>query len=329
MQEHQQYYFLGVDISKKHFDAALLLPSGKRKNKKFTNNIAGFQQLVAWLDSHGTQSLHACLEATNTYGHSLAEFLYDQGFDVSLVNPARIKGFSQSELLRTKTDKQDASLIARFCQAMSPALWVPEPRKVRELKALVRRLDALIEMHQQEVNRLDVAEEVVQDDIQDHITLLSRRIEELRKSIRQHIDDDPDLREQRELLLSIPGIGEKTVASILSYFASIERFSSARKLASFCGVAPREIQSGTSINRYGRMSKVGPASLRKALFFPAMVALQHNPALKQFGCRLRAAGKPKMVIIGAAMRKLIHLIYGVLKNRTPFDPNFVQKPLAS
>ncbi len=324
----QERHILGIDISKQHFDVALLLPSGKRKNKKFSNNTKGFEQLAAWLNSHGVESLHACLEATNTYGHPLGEFLYDRGFDVSLVNPARIKGFAQGELLRTKTDKQDASLIARFCQAMSPSLWVPEPRSVRDLKALVRRLDALIEMHQQEVNRLDVADEVVKGDIEEHIQLLKSRMEELREAIRKHIDDDPDLRSQRELLLSIPGIGEKTVASILSYFATIDRFASARKLASFCGVAPREVQSGTSIKRYGRMSKVGPAALRKALFFPAMVGLRHNPLLKEMARRLEAAGKPKMVIIGAAMRKMIHLIYGVLKNKTPFNENFVQKPLA-
>ena len=324
----QERHILGIDISKQHFDVALLLPLGKRKNKKFSNNSKGFEQLAAWLASHGVESLHACLEATNTYGHPLGEFLYDRGFDVSLVNPARIKGFAQGELLRTKTDKQDASLIARFCQAMSPSLWVPEPRPVRELKALVRRLDALIEMHQQEVNRLDVADEVVRDDIEDHIRLLNGRIEELREAIGKHIDDDPGLRSQRELLLSIPGIGEKTVASVLSYFATIDRFASARKLASFCGVAPREVQSGTSIKRYGRMSKVGPAALRKALFFPAMVGLRHNPLLKEMARRLEAAGKPKMVIIGAAMRKMIHLIYGVLKNRTPFNEKLAQKPLA-
>lgn len=144
-------------------------------------------------------------------------------------------------------------------------------------------------MRQQEVNRLDVADEVVRADIEGHVQLLDKRIKALRQSIREHIDGVPDLRSQKDLLLSIPGIGEKTVAAILSYFAAIERFTSAKKLASFCGVAPREIQSGSSINCYGRMSKVGPA----------------------------------------AMRKLIHLIYGVLKHRTPFDQEMGQKLLAS
>lgn len=315
---NQEKVILGIDISKKKFDVALLLADGKRKNKKFSNDRDGFNDLQVWLEQFEFSSLHACLEATNMYGHALAEFLFDCGYSVSMVNPARIKGFALGELLRTKTDKQDASLIARFCQKMTPSLWTPEPRNVRELKALVRRLDALIEMQQQEVNRLDVADEVIKAEISGHIDVLDERIRRVREQIQKHIDDDSGLREQRELLLSIPGVGEKTVATLLSYFAEISRFSSAKQLAAFIGVTPREVQSGTSINRYGRMSKVGPAALRKALFFPAMVAIRHNPAVQAFSHRLSEAGKCKMVIIGAAMRKLVHIIYGVLKNRTPF-----------
>lgn len=227
-----EQYILGIDISKNHFDVALLLPQGKRKNKKFDSTLQGFNALAVWLKSHEVDSLHACMEATNTYGHALAEFLFDLGFDASLVNTARIKGFAQSELLRTKTDKQDASLIARFCK---PSLWNLDSKQVRELKALVRRLDALTELHQQEVNRLDVAEAVVRQNIESHVQMLSKRINEVRELIQQHIDDDPDLRQQNELLLSIPGIGEKTVAAILSYFSTVSNFSSAKKLASFWG----------------------------------------------------------------------------------------------
>jgi transposase len=296
MIEHDKY-ILGIDISKKHFDVALLLPAGKCKNKKFTNNPGGFVKLNSWLENFEVASLHACLEATSTYGHMLAEYLYDQGYDVSMVNPARVKGFAQSELIRTKTDKQDASLIARFCQSVKPALWVPEPLKVRELKALVRRLDALIEMKQQELSRLDVSGEIVAADITDHIELLTIRIDRLRKLIRQHIDDDPGLREQKDLLLTIPGVGEKPVATVLSYFATIERFDNAKQLAAFCGVAPGQSQSGTSLNRRGKMSKVGPSQLRKALFLPAMVALKYNPPLILLRERLTKAGKPKMVSV--------------------------------
>ena len=316
------HFVLGIDISKKKFDVALLLPNGKRKNKVFQNTPPGFNTLIQWLHKWDVQSLHACMEATNIYGNALAEFLYDEGFDVSVINPARIKGFAQSELLRTKTDAQDASLIARFCQAMQPSLWQPEPVSIRQLKAMVKRLDALIGMQQQEVNRLDVAESVIQTEIQSHIEQLNLRIQQLRQDIRSHIDNDPDLKHQNDLLLSIPGIGEKTIACLLAHFHTITRFDQAKKLAAFCGVTPRERQLG-NMTGHARMSKTGSAHLRKALFFPAMVALRYNPVLIQLNQRLTAKGKPKMLIIGAAMRKLVHIIYGVLKNNTPFNPNLI------
>lgn len=211
---------------------------------------------------------------------------------------------------------------------MKPALWTPEPKNARELKTLVRRLDAMIEMRQQEVNRLGVAEAIVREDIESLVELLTTKIKNLQATIQKHIDDDPDLRSKKELLLSIPGIGEKTVGVLPSYFTSIEHFSSAKQLACFCGVTPKVSQSGTSINRYGRMSKVGPSDLRKALFFPAMVALQYNPPMMLLKERLTAAGKPKILIIGAAMRKLVHIIYGVLSSKVVFDPNNISKRLA-
>ena len=318
-------HYLGIDISKQHFDVALLAESGKRKNKKFNNADQGFAALLTWLEQQHAYDIHACMEATNVYGNRLAEYLFDKGIALSMVNPARIKGFAQSELLRTKTDKQDASLIARFCQAMKPRLWEPEPLAIRQLKALVKRLDMLVEMRQQEVNRLDVADDVVRADIQYHIQELDQRILKLKEEIKSHIDDDPSLKEQKELLLSIPGIGEKTLATLLAYFSSIGRFDNAKQLASFCGVAPRLRESGTSVKGRGAMSKIGSSHLRKSLFFPAMVALRYNPALKQLRDRLTEKGKPKMVIIGAAMRKLIHIIYGVLKHRTPFDEKLASR----
>ena len=186
-----------------------------------------------------------------------------------------------------------------------------------------------MEMKQQEVNRLEVAERIVMDDIKQHINSLSDRIGQLRQLIADHIDNDPGLRQQKELLLSIPGIGEKTVAVLLSYFSPIHRFSHAKKLAAFCGVTPRVCDSGSSISQYRRLSKVGASDLRKALFYPAMVALRFNPPVHLLQQRLLASGKPKMVIIGAAMRKLVHIIYGVLKNQVPFDANNHQILLAS
>jgi len=311
---------LGIDVSKKHFDVALFRNS-KFKHKKFSNDAKGFESLVSWLKQLDALSAHVCLEATGIYGEALSEHLFDEGFSVSIVNPARIKGFAQSELLRTKTDKMDAGLIARFCAAMKPALWTPQPLEIRQLRDLVRRLEALNVMHQQECNRLEAASGIIEQQLHRHIDFLQHEIRETKKLISQHIDNNPDLKNKKTLLESIPGIGDATINVILSEFSHINQFKNAKALAAFIGVAPRIRQSGSSLRGRGMMSKTGRSKLRKAFFMPAMVALRYNPVIKELNARLTETGKSKMAIIGAAMRKLVHIIYGVLKNNTPFNAN--------
>lgn len=324
MDEQSDEVVIGIDMSKHKFHVAVFRDN-KFKHKTFRNNRTGHAALADWLKAVDVVLAHVCMESTNVYGEALAEYLHDRGFTVSIVNPARIKGFAQSELIRTKTDKADAALIARFCAALSPSPWQPDPPEIRALRALVRRLDALVEMRQQEVNRQAVADEVLQPTLADHIAYLDQSIREIRQQINDHIDNHPDLKHKRTLLESIPGIGEATIQLVLSEFADITRFKRAKCLASFLGVAPREIQSGCSVRGRTRMSKVGRSQLRKAFFMPALVAMQYNPVIKAMRERMLAAGKPKMAIVGAAMRKLVHIIYGVLKTGVPFDPNYQVK----
>ncbi len=315
---------LGIDISKKKVDVALLR-EGKVKHKSFSNDASGHESLLAWLREQGALDAHVCLEATGIYGEPAAEFLYDAGMHVSLVNPARIKGFAQSELVRTKTDKADAGLIARFCAAMNPEPWVPQPRQVRALRDFVRRLDSLIDMRQQERNRLEAATGLIADQLRAHIAYLEKAIKETKRLINEHIDNHPDLRDNKRLLETIPGIGEATIHVILSEFADITRFKSAKALAAYLGVAPRIRESGSSIRGRAMMSKMGRRALRKAFFMPALVALRYNPVLMEMKQRLLANGKPKMAVVGAAMRKLVHIVYGVLKHRTPFNPDLAAR----
>lgn len=324
MDEQHNEVVIGIDMSKSKFDVALFR-ANKLKHKTFRNDRQGHAALAAWLKARNVVTAHACMESTNIYGEALAEYLHDVGLTVSIVNPARIKGFAQSELIRTKTDKADAALIARFCAALCPSPWQPDPPEIRALRALVRRLDALVEMRQQEVNRQAVANEVLQPTLSDHIAYLDQSIREIKQQINDHIDNHPDLKHKRDLLESIPGVGEATIQLVLSEFADITRFKRAKCLASFLGVAPREIQSGSSVRGRTRMSKVGRSQLRKAFFMPALVAMRYNPSIKAMRERMLAAGKPKMAIVGAAMRKLVHIIYGVLKNGIPFDPNYQAK----
>jgi len=174
-------------------------------------------------------------------------------------------------------------------------------------------------MHQQERNRLEAARESIKERLLRHIDYLSEDIKDLKRQINQHIDDHPDLKHRKDLLASIPGIGEVTIAVVLAEFGDIARFKNAKALSAFMGVAPRIRQSGSSLRGRGMMSKMGRSKLRKAFFMPALVALRYNPAIIKMKVRLTEAGKSKMTIVGAAMRKLVHLIYGVLKNDVPFD----------
>lgn len=312
---------LGIDISKSKFDVALL-KGGKVKNKVFENSPIGFEGLTKWLAKQGIEGddkVHACLEATGTYGEALSLYLADQGHRVSVVNPMRVKGFGISMMARTKTDKSDARVIARFCEAMRPATWTPPAPEILDLRAMVRRLHALQEMLLAEQNRLDVAPERVKSDIEEHVGQLAQKIKKIKEEIRQHLDSYPELRGQRDLLDSIPGIGEAMINSILSLFIRVQDFESAREFASHIGVSPKVRQSGKWQGKT-KMCKTGDARLRKALYMPAIVSLRHNPLIARFADRLEAAGKPKMVIIGAVMRKLAHIIYGVLKSGKPFDP---------
>jgi transposase len=317
---------LGLDVAKLKFNACLLRGGGKPRHKVFSNTAAGFAQLSAWLVTQRAAPAHACMEATGTYGDSLAAYLHEAGHTVSRVNPAAVKAYAQSHLSRTKTDRVDAALIAGFRLERRPPAWHPPAPELRELQALARRLDALVEMRTMEENRLSsgVTVEAVRESVEEHIAYLAEQIKRTEALIRDHISKHPALRRQRELLDSIPGIGETTAAALLAEVPDIKQYTSARRVAAFAGLVPRERQSGSSVRGRVRLSKIGNARLRKALYFPAVTALRCSPFFQQWAEGLRRRGKSKMAVFGAAMRKLVHLAYGVLKTGKPFDPEWAK-----
>jgi transposase len=299
----------------------LRLQDGKLRHKVVPNTAAGFAELHAWLAKHDAFDLHVCMEATGTYWEAVAEFLARlPTITVSVVNPAQIKAFGASQLVRGKTDRIDAKLIAQFCAERRPAAWVAPTPAEQALRARVLRLDALQAMHAQEANRLAVARPAVREDIAQHLEWLEQEIDRLAKVIRSHLDDDPGLRDKQRLLDSIPGLGERTIAILLAFYADWARFDNARQAAAFAGLDPRQHDSGSSVHAKPRLSKVGHAFLRKALYMPAMVALHRTAWGKLFRIRLAAAGKPPKLVIGAMMRKLVQVAFGVLRSGKPFDP---------
>jgi len=312
---------LGIDIAKQRMEVALLV-DGKVKNKSFRNTMEGFETLSLWLKKLGISKVQACLEATGNYGEDLAIYLHEAGHSVNIVNPARIKGFAQSELIRTKTDKIDAGIIARFCLAMKPEAWIPPSPETRLLRALVRRADSLIGMLTQEKNRLATAHESVIPSIKEHMGYLNKEIKKVRHQMADLIEQNPNLKQKKELLASIPGIGKATIPVILAELDNLEKFNHVRELVAFIGLAPKETLSGSSIKGKPRLCKVGHARFRKALYMPALVSIQCNPVMIAFYNRLKEKGKNGKVIVCAIMRKLVHIIFGILKSGKKFDPNY-------
>jgi len=314
-----QMHILGIDVAKLKLDVALLLPDGKFRSEVIPNTAEGFEKLAAWLERHDAAQVHACMEATGIYWEAAAAFLAEQGHAVSVVNPAQISAFGSAALSRTKTDRKDARLIARFCAERRPSLWDPPPPELAELRALVTRRDALERMRTQEMNRLHVSCPEVRTGIERHLAFLEREINDIDSEIQQKTDGDTRLKKQRELLDSVPGLGVKTIPVLLSFFSG-KRFASSRQAAAYAGLDPRQHESGSSVRRKPRISKMGHSFLRKALYMPAMVAVTRTEWGKAFKARLSANGKPPMVIICAMMRKLVHVAVGILKSGKMFDP---------
>lgn len=331
-----QSTIIGLDMAKATFQAHVILPNGLSQSGQFANEAKGYQQFWRFLKKHQAHhSAHVCLEATGRYGEAVALFLHQQGLTVSVVNPARIKAYAQSQLRRNKTDPLDAALIADFCRTQQPAVWTPPSPEWVELQALIRHLADLEGDAQRQRNRLDAVQHsgqpsaTVMAHLQAQLNLLQDQIKALKKIIQEHIDRHPDLKNQRDLLSSITGIGELTASKLLAEIRYLDDFEDVRQLVAFAGLNPQQRQSGTSIHGHSHISKMGAASIRAALYMPAIVAKHHNPILRDFAARLANNGLSKMEIIVAIMRKLLHLAFGVLKSGRPFDPLYLLHRQAS
>jgi transposase len=315
---------LGIDIAKEKYDVYLEV-GGKAKKKRFANSPDGYAQLSVWLKHLGVEHVHACMEATGTYGEALAEYLYGLEHTVSVVNPARIKGYAQSQMKRHKTDELDAEVIWHFCKTQAPEAWEPPKPEIKALRGLVRRLDDLVVMRTQETNRLQsgALTDAVRTSIEQMLAYLEQQITDLERQIEEHIDQNSDLKHQIELIISIRGLGKRTAIKLVAEFMNIAGYADARSLAASVGVTPSQHKSGSSVNSTTRISKVGNAALRGAMWWPAVSAMRYNPVIREFAARLRKAKKHNFAIIIAVIRKLLHLVYGVIKNDKPFDPNWI------
>jgi transposase len=321
--------YLGIDVSKAKLDCSLLLDkdSLRSRSKTLPNSKAGFAALLEWVQRQ-TQVDAAqwvvAMEPTGVYHQALALALYEAKATVVVVNPAQLREFAKGLAVRTKTDAKDSMVLARYAAQPQRTPWQPPPLEVRQLQALMSRIEAVQAELQRELNRQDSAQlagdpQAVQASIADSIAFWRAEQDKLQRAIDEHIDRHPGLKQEREYLLSIPAVGEKTANRMLCMLHS-RPFACASQAAAFVGLTPIEHQSGSSVRGRPRLSKAGNPRLRAALYMAAVVAKRHNPDVRALYDRLLKRGKTKMSALCAAMRKLVHICFGVLKNRQNYVP---------
>jgi len=321
---HQmQATVVGIDVSKAKLDGLLLTPDGGEAYQQVTNTPNGHQLLSTWLQQQTSGAVAVCLEATGRYGEAIAQHLHQQGYPVSVVNPAAVKHFAKAMMKRHKTDRSDAHVLACYLAHMQPPLWQPLSLSQSHLHDLKRLADDLKTDRTRVLNRLEGARpgSPARRYLDDQLQYLDKQLAQVEADIQNQLDQDADLQQQCRLLTSIIGIGRTSALQVLAELPDLSRFNSADQLVAYAGLCPHQQQSGSQLNR-SWLSKQGSAHLRKALYFPALTAKQHNPHLRRFAERLAQAGKAKMVVVAAVMRKLLVLIYTLLKSGHPYDPNY-------
>lgn len=320
MQQHPQSY-LGIDVSKDHLDVFYRAEDRTRRHR-FRNTTAGHQALINWL---GHEPTRCCLEASGRYSIDVALALVEaKHLEVMVANPRAVKNFREASMRRSKTDALDAEVLCDYAQRMPFEAWEPPEEAHRELRAITRRIQALTVERAREKNRLhavassQTASRVVINDIEVNLRHLTRRIDELLRQARKVIFASQPLKEAFEHLLSIPGVAHKSATLLLGEIALLPEEMSVREWVAHAGLDPKRHVSGTSVEQRERISKVGNARIRRALYMPALVAVQHDPHVRAFYDKLLGKGKKPIVATVAVMRKLLHAIFGMLKHGQDF-----------
>ena len=321
---------LGIDVSKETLDLCLIV-TGREEALTATvaNTQKGFERLLGWLAAAcpglPPAAVHACLESTGRYSEPAATALHGAGLTVSVLDPTRIHYYRRLQLQRHKTDRLDARLIAEYCLKEHPRPWEPSAPAILLLRALVRRRAQIGDDLRRERLRLESALPQLHGEIRRSVRRLEKALGEAEQRIRRHIaasgEGEGSLAGNLELLLTIPGVGEITAWQMLAEIDP-SHFRTARQVAKFAGLNPAISRSGTSLDS-SCLSRRGNARLRTALYLPAITAMRFNPVLRSFAGELEKRGKKKKQIIVAVMRKLLHIMFGVLKTNTTFNPELV------
>jgi transposase len=319
-------FYVGVDVGASELVAALV----GRKPRCFKHSRSGIKAMVKWAKEMALDApLHFCLEATGVYGYSVACCLYQEShISVSVINPAQIASYGKAQLRRTKTDSVDSQVILSFAQSQNPLLWKPESSTTRQLyylvveSARIRKALGQWSNRKHAQNYLKDIPKVIKQTQKALEKTMHRQLEKIEQAIVELCQQDEELKQDVELLCSIPGISNHSAVRVLAYGKNALRDYNRNALTAHAGLAPAQRQSGTSIHGKARIAKQGDRRLRTTLFMPALVAAHHNPILKTFYQRLLKKGKPKMLALVAVMKKLLIMMQAILKNKIPFNNKY-------
>jgi len=314
----------GIEVSHLSLVVALRGHDHDEPLREFPNTRAGHQAVLRFLE-RGARPVRVAMESTGLYGLDLALTLDQAGVAVMVANPRAVRHFAQALLQRSKNDQLDAAVLCEFAARMPFQAWRPPSAAALKLVAVARRLEALTDLMAAEKNRGHAASlsealpVIIRRDIQRSIQTQQRAIDRLTRAAQEFILADPELARRYELLLSIPGFGATSALHTLAELTLLPANMEVRQWVAYAGLDPREYTSGTSVHKKVRISKAGNKHLRRALYMPALVAVQHQDHVRAYYEHLLARGKTKMQALVATMRKLLHAVYGMFKHDQLFD----------
>lgn len=322
-------YVVGIDVSKESVDVCLIrVVDGAVFHQKVTNNLQGFQKMKAWLKSYGCElesDTIVCMEHTGLYTRKLVHYLMGRQVAVWLESSLQIK--RSIGLQRGKDDKIDAQRIAKYAllhqgQANLVSLSSLTLEKLKDLQANRNRLKKALQSIQSTVKEMlsiDAASGKTLERVnKDAIKGLEKSLEQVEQRMSEFIEGDEELKKKYDLVTSIKGVGKVLAITLLVYTQGFTKMEDGRKLACYCGVAPFEYRSGTSILGKTGVSKFANKELKKILYLVSMSSIQYNSELKAYFKRKVEEGKPKMSVLNAVQNKLLHQIVAVVKRGTPY-----------
>jgi transposase len=313
--------WVGIDIAKDKFDVHVR-PSSQRFT--FTNDAQGFAQLVDELRRHPALKM-VVIEASGGYERPLVGHVIDADIPISIVNPRQVRDFAKCMGLRAKTDAIDAAVLAHFAELIETRPAQKTPEKQQEVQDLVTRRRQIIQLRIMEQNRRHTAQgKLPRKTIDQTIKLFDKQLAEIELAITKLFQSDDDWKAKTSIISSVPGVGETTAHQLLAEMPELGKTNRA-EAAALAGLAPYNHDSGKLKGR--RSISGGRLDVRSALYMAAFTARRCNPVFRAFAQRLKAAGKPYMVVQVACMRKLLVLLNALLKTGQHWDPNLAQKTL--